>query len=89
MDYVEDIAVLEALYGTPPEAAIRKVARSLTPTYRRWIMASRLCVVSTVLTGLMAVRAAMMARWCLNWTHRRWPCRTGVVTTGWIHCVTS
>lgn len=48
MDYVEDIAALEALYGTPPEAAIRKVARSLTPTYRRWIMTSRFCMVSTV-----------------------------------------
>jgi len=48
MDYVEDIAALEALYGTPPEAAIRKVARSLTPTYRRWIMTSRFCMFSTV-----------------------------------------
>lgn len=48
MEYIEDIAALEALYGTPPEAAMRKVARSLTPTYRRWIMASRLCMVSTV-----------------------------------------
>lgn len=34
MEYVEDIAALEALYGTPPEVAMRKVARSLTPTYR-------------------------------------------------------
>ena len=46
--YVEDIAALEALYGTPPEAALVKVARRMTPAYRRWIMESRLCVLSTV-----------------------------------------
>nr|WP_274705597.1 pyridoxamine 5'-phosphate oxidase family protein [Salipiger pentaromativorans] len=39
---------MEALYGTPGEAALRKVARRLTPAYRRWIAASRFCVVSTV-----------------------------------------
>ncbi|MEX0285905.1 MAG: pyridoxamine 5'-phosphate oxidase family protein [Paracoccaceae bacterium] len=48
MDYVEDIAALESLYGTPGDAATRKVADRLTPTYRRWIMASRLCVLTTV-----------------------------------------
>ncbi|MFC4671125.1 pyridoxamine 5'-phosphate oxidase family protein [Seohaeicola nanhaiensis] len=46
--YVEDIASLEALYGTPPQAALVKVARRMTPAYRRWIMESRLCVLSTV-----------------------------------------
>ena len=48
MQFVEDIATLESLYGAPPEAAIAKVARRLTPAYRRWIMASRLCVLTTV-----------------------------------------
>ncbi|SEQ10749.1 pyridoxamine 5'-phosphate oxidase family protein [Thalassovita taeanensis] len=48
MEFVSDIAVLEALYGTPGPAATRKVAQRLTPEYRRWIMASRFCVVSTV-----------------------------------------
>lgn len=48
MEFIETTEALEALYGTPPEAAIRKVARRLTPCYRQWIMAARLCMVSTV-----------------------------------------
>lgn len=52
MRKVADIAALEALYGTPGDAALRKVAQRLTPLYRQWIMASRLCILSTVgLTG--------------------------------------
>lgn len=48
-DYViTDIAALEALYGTPGKASLIKVAPHLTPLYRKWIMASRLCVISTV-----------------------------------------
>ena len=48
MRRIENIADLEALYGTPGAASLRKVADHLTPLYRKWIMASRLCVVSTV-----------------------------------------
>jgi len=48
MQTIDDIASLEALYGTPGAPALRKVARRMTPTYRRWIMASHLCVLSTV-----------------------------------------
>ncbi len=48
MEFIKDITALEALYGTPGAASIRKVARQLTPLYRKWIMASRLCVLSTV-----------------------------------------
>lgn len=48
MEFVDSIEALEALYGQPVEAAIVKVARRMTPTYRQWIMASRLCVLSTV-----------------------------------------
>ncbi|TDK42301.1 pyridoxamine 5'-phosphate oxidase family protein [Antarcticimicrobium luteum] len=48
MRYIDSIEGLEALYGTPPSAALRKVARRMTPLYRRWIMASRLCVLTTV-----------------------------------------
>ncbi len=48
MEFIEDTASLEALYGTPAAPSLRKVARSLTPLYRQWIMASRLCVLSTV-----------------------------------------
>ncbi|KNG94396.1 pyridoxamine 5'-phosphate oxidase family protein [Pseudaestuariivita atlantica] len=45
IDTVED---LHALYGTPGKPALRKVATRLTPLYRRWIMASRFCILSTV-----------------------------------------
>ena len=48
MEYMADIAELEALYGPPGSAALNKVAAQMTPLYRKWIMASRFCVVSTV-----------------------------------------
>lgn len=48
MNFLETIEDLEALYGTPGEAALVKVADRLTPSYRAWIMASRFCVLSTV-----------------------------------------
>jgi len=47
MDYIEDIASLEELYGSPASVSLRKVAPALTPLYRKWIEASRFCVVST------------------------------------------
>ncbi|MAE89941.1 MAG: pyridoxamine 5'-phosphate oxidase [Pelagibaca sp.] len=48
MRRIEDVAELEALYGTPSDAALRKVAQRLTPAYRRWIEVARFCVISTV-----------------------------------------
>lgn len=48
MNYLQSTEDLEALYGTPGAAALRKVAVKMTPEYRRWIMASRFCVISTV-----------------------------------------
>ncbi|MBN9676591.1 pyridoxamine 5'-phosphate oxidase family protein [Salipiger bermudensis] len=48
MRRIEDSAELEALYGTPSDAALRKVAQRLTPAYQRWIEAARFCVISTV-----------------------------------------
>ena len=48
MEFIEDIETLEALYGKPGAPALRKVVSQLTPLYRKWIMASRLCVLSTV-----------------------------------------
>lgn len=48
MEFIDNIEALEALYGTPGEAALVKVATELTPTYRNWIMASKFCVLSTV-----------------------------------------
>jgi PPOX class probable FMN-dependent enzyme len=48
MKWVGTIADLEGLYGQAGDAATRKVASSLTPLYRKWIMTSRLCVLSTI-----------------------------------------
>lgn len=48
MKLVQDIETLEALYGTPSPTSLSKVAPRLTPLYRRWIEASRFCVLSTV-----------------------------------------
>jgi PPOX class probable FMN-dependent enzyme len=48
MEYIEDIDALEALYGEPGAVSLRKVTPGLTPLYRKWIMASRLCILSSV-----------------------------------------
>jgi len=48
VSYITDPAELEALYGAPGEASIIKVADHLTPLYRKWIEASRFCILSTV-----------------------------------------
>ena len=48
MQNISSISELEALYGQPSDAAIRKVSPRLTPLYRRWIMASRFCVLTSV-----------------------------------------
>ena len=48
VDYIDSIEALEALYGASSPAALSKVARRLTPLYRRWIMSSKLCILSTV-----------------------------------------
>ncbi|SFR98101.1 pyridoxamine 5'-phosphate oxidase family protein [Yoonia litorea] len=45
---IRDVVTLEALYGQPGKASLIKVVSQLTPLYRKWIMASRFCVVSTV-----------------------------------------
>lgn len=48
MNKIEDIETLTALYGTKSAASLRKVTPHMTPLYRRWIMASKLCVLTTV-----------------------------------------
>lgn len=48
MAWIETIEELEALYGTPGAASVRKVVHKLTPLYREWIMTSRYCVLATV-----------------------------------------
>lgn len=48
IERIRTIDALEALYGTPGAPSLRKVARQMTPLYRKWIMSSKLCVLSTV-----------------------------------------
>ena len=48
MEFIEDIASLEAIYDTPVPNSLKKVATVITPLYHRWINASRFCVVTTV-----------------------------------------
>lgn len=48
MQFVDDIAELEALYGPAAPNSLTKVSPVLTPLYRAWIGAARFCVVSTV-----------------------------------------
>lgn len=48
MDFIETLDDLHALYGTPGDAALRKVAGRMTPEYRSWITRSRFCILSTV-----------------------------------------
>lgn len=47
MKYIETLDDLHAIYGVPGAAALRKVADRLTPQYRKWIAASRFCILST------------------------------------------
>lgn len=48
MTTIETVEDLEELYGGPAAPAIRKVADRMVPVYRRWIMTSRFCILSTV-----------------------------------------
>lgn len=51
MDKITDVAALEALYGTCSPASLRKVVDQLTPLYSKWILTSKLCMLSTVGPG--------------------------------------
>lgn len=48
MTWITTLDQLEPLFGPPPEAAIVKVTRRLTPAYARWIERSRFCILSSV-----------------------------------------
>lgn len=48
MKPIEDLAALEALYGTPAAPSLRKVADRMTPGYAAWIARARFCVLGTV-----------------------------------------
>lgn len=47
-DVIRDVSALEALYGTPGQASLIKVADRMVPVYWDWISKSRLCMLSTV-----------------------------------------
>jgi len=51
MEFIKDIPSLEALYGTPGQPSLRKVADHLTPLYSAWIARSRFVVLTTVGPG--------------------------------------
>lgn len=48
MSDITSIDALEALYGTPGEASIIKVADHITPLYVKWLAASRFMVLTAV-----------------------------------------
>ncbi len=48
MMFVESIEELETIYNGVAPPASRKVADRMVPVYRKWIMASRFCVLTTV-----------------------------------------
>lgn len=48
MAKITDITQLETLYGAAAPASLKKVTDYITPHYARWIMASRLCILTTV-----------------------------------------
>ena len=48
MNEIESIEELEALYGAPAEASLRKTVTRLEGAHARWIEASRFMVLSTV-----------------------------------------
>ena len=46
--FIENVEDLVAAYGPVSERSLTKVVRHFTPCYRKWIEASRFCVVSTI-----------------------------------------
>lgn len=49
MDFVDDIAALEALYPrSVNKISVDKVHRSVTPLYRQWLETAKFCILSTV-----------------------------------------
>lgn len=51
MQKIDDIATLEGFYEAPAHRSLIKVTPVLTPAYRRWIGASRFCILSTIGPG--------------------------------------
>jgi PPOX class probable FMN-dependent enzyme len=51
MEFITSLPQLQALYGTPGQAAQMKVMHHLVPTYRQFVERSRFCVLTTVGPG--------------------------------------
>lgn len=51
MKAIGSVEELEAHYGVPRQAAVDKVRDRLTGSYRKWVEASRFCILSTVGPG--------------------------------------
>ncbi len=48
MSIVKTVEELEAIYGQPGAASLRKVSDHITPEYRAWIQSSPFCALATV-----------------------------------------
>jgi PPOX class probable FMN-dependent enzyme len=48
MDWISTLDDLHSHYGQPKVPALRKVSARLTPAYRRFIEATRFCILSTI-----------------------------------------
>ena len=48
MRRIDTTEQLEALYDAPVPLSLTKVARHLTPLYRKWVEGARFCILSTV-----------------------------------------
>jgi PPOX class probable FMN-dependent enzyme len=48
MDWITDLESLHSHYGAPKAPALRKVADHITPAARRFIEASRFCLISSI-----------------------------------------
>lgn len=48
MKPIRDLETLHSLYGTPGEAATRKVTDHLVPSYRAYLERARFCILTTV-----------------------------------------
>jgi len=51
MTWITDLDQLETMFAAPPEAAVVKVTRRLTPAYASWIERSRFCLLASIGPG--------------------------------------
>jgi PPOX class probable FMN-dependent enzyme len=61
MTTIKSVEELEAIYGEPSTASLRKVSNHITPEYRKWIASSSFCALATV--GPEGVDASPRGDW--------------------------